>query len=417
VDQALTTTLDASSTVAWQEVPFTGETLNTSLSSVISERITPARSYAGSKLTQGSVSGQVSYELQSNAVLNNFILSALQTSQAIDVGSDPVAGTSGVVVSAVGTGVDDDRTITLTGLTATQGAVYSVVVNGVNYNYTAGSTPTTSTIATGLASAIDAATAYAASATGAVITIDTGAGLASITFTSWVPSSWAPGEAVTNGSTKNCFAFLKRIRIDTTHFDFYVFRGCQVSSMSFEIKPGALLTGSCTIMGIKPEAPLENVVKPAGWTFTDAPVLPLMSGVDSLQNFKIMSGAVDTGVVLQDLTITLDNQLRQQTAVGLGHPFAAGVASGRFMASLSGTAYYASPKIYNAFLNDTSLSISGSLLDSNDDGIEFLFDYCKVTSGSLPEGSGPDQDLVVKTEFRAFESATNGTVKITRAAG
>lgn len=402
----------------WHNIPITGESLNANLSSTISDQITPQRSYAGAKLTQGEVSGSFNYEAQASPFMYNMIAAALQADQALDMGADKVAGTGGVVISAVGTAVADDRTVTLTSLTATQGATYSIIIDGVNFNYTAGSTPSTSTIATGLAALIDAHTKYAATAAGAVVTISDGAGLSEITFTSFVPAAWAPGEKLQNGSTKQCLVFLKRVRIDTTHYDYYAFRGCQISSISFECRPAALITGTCNLMGVKPDAPQENVTQPAHWTFVDAPAKPLMSGVDSLETFTVKTSAgVDTDIIVQDVTFTFDNQLRQQQAVGLGHPFAAGVASGRFMASLSASAYYANPRVYNAFVNDSSLKIVASFVDDNGDGFLMNMDYVKVTSGALPEASGPDQDLTVATEFRAFEDATNGTVSITRVAG
>ena len=401
----------------WFNIPITGETLNASLTSTISEIITPQRSYAGSKLTQGEVGGDINIELQASPFLYNMLLAVLQATQPIDVGADLVAGTAGVAINAVGTLVDDDRTINLTGLTATEGASYSVMIDGVNFTYVAGTTPSTSTIATGIAALIDASSAYASTASTATITVSAGAGLSEITFTSWTPAAWAPGEAVINGSTKTCLAFMKRVRVSDTNFDWYLFRGAQISKLTLDMKPGALITGSVSMMGVRPDAPAENTTLPAHWTFVDSPALPIMSGVDSLESLEIQTSAgVDSGATLQDFNITFDNQLRQQQAVGLGHPFAAGIASGRFMASASGTAYYANPRVYLDFLNDAALKIVGVLKDDDGSGFQFLMDYVKVTSGSLPEASGPDQDLTIKTEFRSFESATNGTVKLTKLA-
>jgi hypothetical protein len=345
------------------------------------------------------------------------LIAALQANQELDLGTDTVAGTSGVLISAIGTLVDDDRTVNLTGLTATEGATYSVIIDGQNFNYVAPATPTLGAIATALAALIDADSVYAATASVNTITISAGAGLSVISFTSFTPAAWAPGEALVNGSTKKCLAFLKLIKVSDTTYDQYVFRGCQVSSLSLDMKPGALLTGSVTIMGIRPDTPTEAAVLPVGWTMVGAPSLPLMSAVDSLEDLQVQnSSGVDTGATFSDFTLTVDNQLRQQQAIGLGHPFAAGVASGRFMASCSGTVYYANPRVYNDFLNDASLKIIAQLRDSDGSGYDILMDYAKVTSGSLPEAGGPDQDLTVSTEFRGFESPTNGTIRITRVA-
>ena len=137
-----------------------------------------------------------------------------------------------------------------------------------------------------------------------------------------------------------------------------------------------------------------------------------------MHNFAICawngSTWVDTSITMQSLSIAIDNQMRAQNAVGINSIYAAAVASGRFKTTFSGSAYYANPKFYNALLGDTKTKIYGKLLDSSTDGIIFESHLVKVTSGASPAAGGPDQDLMISTEFQAFEDATNGTVKITK---
>jgi len=301
----------------WYPVAMTGESLTASLSSTISEQITANRSYAGSKLSQGEISGAINYECQSSEFIYDMLICALQGDKDL----------------AVKTGTAD----------------------------------------------------------------------------------WAHAEAVKNASIKQCLTFLKLVKVGDTTYDQFIFRGVQVGSMSFDISPGTLITGSSNLMGIRPQDPVEAAALPAHWTFDAAQSLPLMSGVDSLKNFAIKdSSGVDTGVILQSLTINIDNQLRQQQAVGIDSIYAAGVASGRFMATYSGSAYYSNPKIYSDFIGDAELSIEGSLLDANGDGFSFVSSAVKVTSGSIPTADSADQDLMVSSEFRAFEDVTDGTLKVTR---
>lgn len=309
--------------VLWLPINMTGESISTNLTSAVSEQITANRSYAGSKLTQGEVSGAINYELQASTFVYDMLVSILQANED---------------------------------------------------------------------------TAFEASS-----------------------NSWTAGNSIQNASSKHCFALLKRVAVADGNYDWYVFRGVQASSMSFDISPNALITGSINIMGVRPDDPIEatSLSEIPNWTFAAAEELPLMSGVDSLKNFSIAAwnGATwdETGVTMQSVTITLDDQLRQQNAIGINSIYAAGVASGRFKATYSGSAYYADPKIYSAFVNDTKIQIQGSLLDSDGNGFSFLSDFVKVTSGSIPTAGGADQDLMISTDFQAFEDTINGTIKLTRA--
>lgn len=407
---------DAPSAFTWYGIPMTGESISANLSSTISEQITPQRSYAGSKLTQGEVTGSFNYECQASQFMYNMLLCALQSNQAISLGSVQVADTSAAVINAVGGTLNASRTVAISGVAAVSGATYTIRIDGQDFNFVAANT-TLADIATGLAAAVNADSKFTAAATTTTVTISAGAGLSDIEFDTYTVAAWAPGEAITNGSTKNCLVFLKRVQVASDKYDYYLFRGVQIGSLSFEIQPNSLINGTCNLMGIKPDAPLENVSAPAHWTFVPPPVKPLMSGVDSLKDFAIQTSAgVSSGVVMQSLSFTIDNQLRQQQAVGINSPFAAGIASGRFMASFSGSAYYTNTRIYNDFVLDKELKITGKLVDGEGAGFQFLADFVKVTQGGLPMAESPDQDLLITTEFRAFESATNGTLKITRIA-
>lgn len=227
--------------------------------------------------------------------------------------------------------------------------------------------------------------------------------------------NWAANTAIQNGSVKKCFAFMKRIQKSATTFDFYVFRGIQIGSMTLEVGTDGLITGAIGLMGTKPETPLENVVKPAGWTLTAIANAPLMSGVDGLRDFDIQTSAgVTTALTMENLTLSIENGLRAQRAVGKNTPFAVGVGSSRFSVTYSGSAYYANPRIYNDMLNDSSLKILGKFADSAGNGFAFASDYVKVTSGGMPMADSADNDLMIASEFRALEHGTNGTLKLTK---
>ncbi len=230
-------------------------------------------------------------------------------------------------------------------------------------------------------------------------------------------TAWAAAAAIKNASTKHCFAILRRVAV-ASGYDWYVYRGCQVGGMTLEIGTGALISGTINITGVRPDTVIESAATVSGWTYGSLVDTPLMSGPYSLREFSISTwnGSiwVPTSITMQSLSISIDNQMRAQNAVGINSIYAAAVASGRFKTTFSGSAYYANPKIYNALLGDTKIKIYGKLLDSSTDGIIFESHLCKVTSGASPAAGGPDQDLMISTEFQAFEDATSGTLKLTK---
>jgi len=223
---------------------------------------------------------------------------------------------------------------------------------------------------------------------------------------------WATAETITNESTKACLMFCKRINIGGV-YHYYVFRGCQVSSLSLKMEPGALVTGDCSVMGV------GGSVEDAAWAttgpmvFNDAPTNPLMSGVDSLTiNYFTDANDVPLNATFQSLTVTFDNQLRQQFQVGGSSIYAAGTASGRFMCNVESTQYYDSHNIYDELVSDSIVKLQFTLEDSASDSYQFTLNKLKVQSGAVPLAGGPDQDLLISPSMQAFQDGTTGTVSI-----
>lgn len=248
--------------------------------------------------------------------------------------------------------------------------------------------------------------------------------------------SWDDTDVIRNGSTKKCFAFLKRVRRSTGTYDMFLFRGCQISSLSLNMDSGSVVTGDVSLMGTGVGDPgssvsvYKNIAGTAapldtagigngtpsgdGWTFEGYPTTNLMSSAENFANFIIRdSGAADTGLVAQSVSVSIDNQMRTQMAVGEGTLYAKGIGSSRFMTTMSISAYYADPTIYEALLADENLSCTFDLKDDNTTGYSFSFPKIQVQSGGMPQAGSADSDLLLSTEFQAFEDPTNGTIRVT----
>lgn len=223
-------------------------------------------------------------------------------------------------------------------------------------------------------------------------------------------TEWGITDTIQNGSTKQCLMFLKLIAVGTaTHA--FLYRGCQVDSLSLNLESGAIVNGEVTVMGSGGSVSLEV----ATWTYVNATDTPLLSAVNSLSSFNLTDATPTAiSVTFQSFNITFSNQLRQQFAVGTGSLYAAGVASGRFMASASTTQYYSSFDMYDIYVADAILLLDFTLTDANGAGWTFNMDKLKAQGGVIPLAGGPDADLLVSPDMQAFEDSANGTIQITK---
>lgn len=234
---------------------------------------------------------------------------------------------------------------------------------------------------------------------------------------------WAAAGVKTNASTAACLTFLKVVQRGAVA-DYYVFRGCQIDSLTAKISPSSFITGEISIMGIRPGSGAAGATDgsndvlsalPAGWTLNPYPDTNIMSSGFAFQGFEVQdSGGASLGVIAQEVTITLANQLRQQDAVGTGSIYSAGVASGRFKATATANCYYSGPEIIDAFIANTEMKIVFDLIDSAGNGWSFLMDKVKPTSAPPPAAGGADQDVMSNAEFQGFQSLTHGTIEITK---
>jgi hypothetical protein len=310
----------------WKPVPFTSESLDSSISISQSEQIRSSRAYVDSKPTQGDVTGSISFEVFSGSFMENMLISVLQAAA--------------------------DTEATTIGLHITEGT-----------------------------------------------------------------RTWADTKTIKNGKKPYCLAFLRRVERASGNFDFFLYRGCQVGALSASMDSGSMITGDVTINGTgvatySDIATGDAPIGVGGWTFEGYPTSELMSSAENFSGFEIREGGSDTGVVAQSVSFSLDNQLRTQYAVGKGTLYASGVASNRFMATLSVSAYYSDPTIYDALLASTDLSVVFSMKDDSTKGFDFSFPLVKVNSGGTPQAGGTDSDLMLSTELQAYEHST-GTCLVT----
>ena len=429
-----------SETLEWNEVPITSESLAASLTSSISDRITSKRSYANSVVTAGEVSGSCSYEAEFSPFINDMLRAVLQDSATLEDAGDSIMNGSTPRCYAFlkriqrGTGYDyfvfrgvqiDSMSFNMAPNAFITGELN---MTGVRFGRDAktGTNAVLSHIphvgAISVSPALAASTATI-SHTGFTATVDgTATTIVSGNFT--IPSSITiPADkfrvlgclvsktgvkSVVAGDVKDTAAealkFMPHSTTDTIMVGHVV-----VGAGSTQFTGGTTSFDAAGVTEV-----FTSYSGTVGWKLTAMESGNLMSSVFALQNLTIDDGGGDIGLALQDFSLTLSNQLRAQNALGSGSPYASGVASGRFQATMSANAYYSGPNVIDVMLQDSELSIEFDVLDALGKGWHFLLDKVKVTSAPPPQASGNESDLMSSTEFQAFEHGTNGTVKITQ---
>lgn len=205
-----------------------------------------------------------------------------------------------------------------------------------------------------------------------------------------------------NGLTKTFFAFEERLEAETG-FNYTVFQDCQIGTMTFDVQANSLASFTIGVVGL---ASSNSTAEIAGATYQQYDLTDQMDTNTAVLEMKEQNDtAIDATV--QNMSLTIDNQMRGQQAVG--HFYNAGNASGRFKVTMSAALYFRSMELYNKFIANEGIKIHLKFQDSAGNYYQFIMDYVNVTSYEVAVG-GADQDLIANVEFQALP-ATGGTQK------
>ncbi len=210
-----------------------------------------------------------------------------------------------------------------------------------------------------------------------------------------------------NGATRTFFGFEKGLEAESG-MQYMRFQGCQISTLSIDVQSNALVTMTAGIVGLSSEnSPSSDSVHTA-YDLTDQ----MDSNATGMLEFKD-SGNTAIDVTAQSFSLSLDNQMRGQQAVGSFYN--AGNASGRFKATMSASIYFRNQDIYQKFVDNEGIKVIMTLPDTAGNYYKFTMENVKTTSYDISAG-GADQDLVASVELQAFPAASmsDKTLKITR---
>jgi hypothetical protein len=213
------------------------------------------------------------------------------------------------------------------------------------------------------------------------------------------------GFRLRNGST-NKFYTIEREHADLSPVLYFQFQGMMVNQMSLNVAANAILTGNMSFIG----KGLRNSVvatSSCGSSTTAANDNNIMNAVSNIGS--IMEGSTLTtlsGVYIQSLDFTLNNNLRGNAAIGtLGNT---SVSLGRCEAGGSMNVYLANKTLYDKYLAGTESGLSfrvSELATATHNTYVFTFPRVKFASDTV-NASGINTDVMENFTWQALRHAT-----------
>jgi hypothetical protein len=224
-------------------------------------------------------------------------------------------------------------------------------------------------------------------------------------------SSWSTN-VLTNGTTLKSYSIEKKFEELTK---FHTFKGCRVSSMNLSVNAGEIVTGSFSLMGksLEVDTASASTGTPAAASTTTA--------YNAINNVTVLNlDGSSFADKVTSLSITVENNLRQNVAIGTATP--SGIGLGQFLVTGTMTVYFSSSTVFDKFVagTDSALAFTLSDLAVSAKTLNFNMPSIEFTSATVLAG-GANSDVMAEVGFTAkYQSTANsgigGTLQITRSA-
>lgn len=352
-------------TPAMQLLRFTGETMQASNSTTVSEEIRDDRMTADLILTDQSVSGDISGEL-SGLTYDMLFEGVLFTDATWTVAQ---AASKATIASTV-SGFTDSANGFITDCALQVGQYFKASgfanpLLNIIYKVT--------TLAAGTIGTYPAPAA--AVAAGAAV--------------------FLKGSTIKNGKTDHSYTIQKTFS-DTTVPSYINFLGARFSTLKLDLAVGAIAKLTFGMMGLSGK-PTEAQI--AGLTETARTSTAVMNCVTNVTGIVAHGAGITTKLYFTDLSLTYDNKLRELKAVGtLGN---IDVRTGTIEAKATLNPYFENIELMNAFLANSSFELAVEMQGSDGYGYVISYPAVKFTTQTV-EAGGKDQDLMVKGDVQAI---------------
>ena len=374
------------SAIVFQNYRFTDESLAANTDTTQSEEIRPDRQVSDTIRTQISVEGDISWEFSAKThddLLEGFAMS--KWSEYLDL-----SGT----VSAVSVGTSDDYD-KFTSDTAAGGPDLSNVIVG-QWIETRDFTNTENN-------------GYFK-----VMSLDTSTAVHEIEVagTDLVDEADATdvkidGSVLTNGVERKSYTFEKRFNDLPDADAFQTFHGCRIGTMDLDVSADAILTGSFGVSGAGFDPAQDG---PTADDYLEAGTERVMNAIDHVSYLREGSKLIELDVM--SISLSGDNNLRTQTAIGNLPPIGIGIGTISFTGNME--VYHTTRDLLNKYLSFEDTSVSFLLKDFDGNAYMFELEAMNYTEGAANVG-GQDEDVMTELAFSAKVGGTSGkTFVITR---
>ena len=361
------------STPAFQEVRYTGESLNHNIETVTSDEIRADRMTSDLVQVGAMNDGDISIEM-SYSSYDDFIEGAMASRWSSDVGISAVTDLAVDSTSSVlSTGTD------LSGIPVGAWVKLAGFTDAANSGFFR----------------VSASTATTLDFFQSTLVVESAGDSVTVT-----------GSRIKNGVVPISFAFQKFLS-DATTPTYVMYNGCRVGSWDLSFDTAAILTGSFSFMGTVSSAGGSGV---AGQTLVAQTSTDVMNSVNNVTD--VMIDDLASVYYFSSLNLSINNNLRAQSAIG-SLP-AINIALSRLSVSGSITFYFEDATQYNKYINGTRLSMSFRVEDAAGNSYVFTIPAIEFSSGSITAGS-LDTDVFMEADFEAvLDSVTSSMIQVDR---
>lgn len=188
--------------------------------------------------------------------------------------------------------------------------------------------------------------------------------------------------------------------IETAFYDinqYQIQTGMVPGSMSLEVSTGAIINGTIGFQGRETSMSGTETLTTGGYNVLDTVPGEVVNATTNIGS--LTKNGLDLASAIQSLSLTVEGNLRTQSAIG--SKFARGIGAGRLNITGSMSVYFEDAALFTDFLNHSTVSLSFTITDADGQVYIITIPALKIAQNQIsPEGI--DQDVMETIEFTAI---------------